>query len=203
MLKAPRPGTVKTRLGAEIGFERATQIYRLLAERQMFAVPEGWRREIHFSPVAAEMEMRAWLGRGHDYFPQCEGDLGRRLGDAVAGAFGRGATSVVVVGGDCPDLDEGCLREAVAALRTSDVVLGPALDGGYYLIGLRRPALRLFSGIPWSTEKVLETTLARITEDHLSYVLLAPKEDIDDLAGLRRLIGEPDGSDFAKGPLRP
>lgn len=186
MLKAPRPGTVKTRLGAELGFAQAAQVYRLLAEQQVSAVPADWVTEIQFSPADAEVEMRAWLGSGHGYFPQCEGDLGRRLDDAVAGAFRRGATSVIVVGGDCPDVDETCLLEAAAALRTSDVVLGPALDGGYYLIGFSRPAPQVFRDIPWSTEKVLEATRARIAETELSHALLAVKEDIDDLAGLRR-----------------
>lgn len=191
MLKAPRPGTVKTRLGAEIGFEQAAQVYRLLVERQLAAVPTGWRVEIQFSPAEAEAEMRAWLGARNGYFPQCDGDLGQRLKGAVAGAFGRGANSVIVVGGDCPDLDEACLRETASVVQSVDVVLGPALDGGYYLIGLQRRADQVFNDIPWSTENVLGATLARIDENQLGHTLLTPKEDIDDLAGLRRFIETP------------
>lgn len=195
MLKAPRVGHVKTRLGAQIGLERATRIYRLLAERQTASVPRDWRTEIHFSPSNARAEMQGWLGDGPAYFPQCEGDLGQRLTDAVAGAFGRGASAVIVVGGDCPDLDETCLRRAHEALQTVDVVLGPAWDGGYTLIGLRRPELRLFEDIPWSTDQVLTATLERAAAGRLRHVFLVPKEDIDDLAGLRRFIDNPAESD--------
>ncbi|MSU50142.1 MAG: glycosyltransferase [Opitutus sp.] len=198
MLKTPRPGTVKTRLGVEIGFEQAAQIYRLLAERQLSAVPTDWRTEIHFAPAGAGAEMQAWLGARHGYFPQVEGDLGRRLSDAVAGAFGRGADSVLVVGGDCPDLNEAGLREAATALQTSDAVLGPALDGGYYLIGLHRPALHVFNDIPWSTGNVLEATLARIAEGQLSHALLTPKEDIDDFSALSRFISQTADPGFSR-----
>ena len=193
MLKAPRAGTVKTRLGAEIGHEAATQIYRILVEHQMNSIPRDWRTEIHFSPADAGAEMQAWLGAAHEYFPQSDGDLGCRLTRAVSGAFDRGAASTVVVGGDCPTLDEACLRRAGDALPGVDVVLGPALDGGYYLVALRRAVPRLFENIPWSTEHVLATSLVRIAETRLQHTLLEPKEDVDDLASLHRAM-DTDGS---------
>lgn len=188
MLKAPRVGTVKTRLGAQIGHEAATKIYRILVEHQVASTPPDWQTEVHFSPADASDEMQRWLGSKLIYFPQSDGDLGRRLARAVAGAFERGARSVIVVGGDCPALDEGCLRQTSEELGRVDVVVGPAVDGGYYLIALRRPVPGLFEDIPWSTENVLVTSLLRITEAGLQHALLEPKEDVDDLAGLRRIV---------------
>ena len=188
MLKAPRSGSVKTRLGKEIGFHEATRVYRLLVERQLAAVPSTWPVEIHFTPADGEAEMRGWLGSSPHYLPQCPGDLGQRLNHAVAEAFKHGAPAVIVVGGDCPELDTATLYHAQALLRTVDVVLGPALDGGYTLIALHRPEPRLFMDIPWSTSTVFETTLARIAELGLTHSLLDPMEDIDDLESLRRFL---------------
>ena len=188
MLKAPRVGTVKTRLGAQIGFPEATRVYRQLVERQLAAVPRTWPVEIHFAPDDGEVEMRNWLGPSYGYQPQCPGDLGQRLIHAVADAFMRGAPAVIVVGGDCPELDTAALQHAHSLLRTVDVVLGPALDGGYTLIAFHRPEPRLFADIPWSTSTVLETTLARITELGLTHALIAPMEDIDDSDSLRRFL---------------
>lgn len=188
MLKAPRPGQVKTRLGAEIGPGPAAELYRRMAAQQVDSVPREWRTEVHFSPADAREEMEAWLGPTPAFHPQVEGDLGRRLTGAVSGAFERGASAVVVVGGDCPDLDEDCLRRTLAALQEVDVVLGPAVDGGYYLIALRQDQPRLFDRIPWSTVNVRAETMQRIAEAGLRHVLLEPKEDVDDLAGLRRIL---------------
>lgn len=187
MLKAPRPGTVKTRLALEVGASAAATIYRRLVEHQMLAIPRGWQVEVHFSPIDAAGEMRSWLGGAHDYHPQLGEDLGERLTHAIAGAFARGGKRVIVIGGDCPGLDEMTLGAASRALDTADVVIGPALDGGYYLIGLKRPAAELFRGIAWSSPTVLESTLSRLREAGLSYARLPAKEDVDDLTSWEKL----------------
>lgn len=188
MLKAPRPGYVKTRLAREIGVDAATAIFRVLVEKQMAAIPSSWRSEVHVAPADAAAEMQAWLGSRHTYHAQSEGDLGQRLISAIAGAFERGAKTVIVIGGDCPDLDQTCLNEAAALLRRFDVVLGPTADGGYYLIGLTQPAPELFTDIPWSSSQVLAATVKRVQAAELKHALLTPKEDIDDLASLRRVF---------------
>lgn len=185
-LKAPRTGTVKTRLGREIGMPAATDIYRELAEQQLRRIPAGFRVEVHYAPRGAADEMQAWLGRHRNYRAQGGGDLGARLSKAFAEGFGRGYRQIIAIGSDCPELDKACLRRAAGKLAANDVVLGPATDGGYYLIGLRRPAPRLFEDIEWSTATVLVTTQARIQECGFSSSLLEEKEDIDDLASLRR-----------------
>lgn len=186
ILKAPRSGYVKTRLGRQVGYDQATRIYRVMAERQLRSVPGTFRIEVHYAPRGAGREMRDWLGANHHYCVQSGGDLGQRLGGAFAGAFRRGGTDIIAVGADCPGLDGACLAEAARRLRKTDVVLGPAADGGYYLIGLRHPAPQLFEGIAWSSEHVLQQTVERIAASGLSHQLLSVKEDIDDLESLRR-----------------
>jgi rSAM/selenodomain-associated transferase 1 len=186
MLKAPRIGLVKTRLAREIGAESAAIVYRRLAEHQIACLPRDWALEIHFAPLDAETEMRNWLGAAHSYHPQLGHDLGDRLIHATAAAFARGAGAVIVIGGDCPGLDEALLREAAHSLQSADVVIGPALDGGYYLIGLRRPEPALFAGIPWSTPGVFDATIDRIRQRGLSQVTLPAREDVDDLPSWHR-----------------
>ncbi len=186
ILKAPRPGYVKTRLGRQVGFERATRIYRAMVERQLRSVPENFRTEAHYTPRGAAAEMRAWLGNNHRFYLQSEGDLGQRLASAFARAFRRGGKEVIAIGGDCPDLDGDCLTDAVHRLKRSEVVIGPAADGGYYLIGLRHPAPQLFDGIAWSSSKVLQQTLERVAARGLTCDLMPIKEDIDDGESLRR-----------------
>lgn len=185
-LKAPRPGTVKTRLGRDVGMTVATAAYRELAEQQLRRIPAGFRTEVHYAPRGSRAEMRSWLGSKVNLRAQCGGDLGARLCQAFTGAFARGYRRIMAIGSDCPELDAACLRHADALLEQADVVLGPATDGGYYLIGLRRPAPRLFENIAWSTGTVCATTVIRAKECGLTHALLEAKDDIDDLAAWRR-----------------
>ncbi len=186
MTKAPRSGYVKTRIAAQIGVQEATEVYRLLVERQLRATPVGWPVQILFAPVDAETEMRAWLGDDWAFAPQSSGDLGDRLQSAFAQAFANGAPSVIAIGGDCPELQAEDFLRAEEVMQRKDVVIGPARDGGYVLIGLRAPAPQLFTAIPWSTSDVLRMTIARVEDSGLSYDLLDVKEDVDDAASLRR-----------------
>jgi len=185
-LKAPRPGLVKTRLAREMGEQAATAIYRTLAEEQWRRIPANWRAEVHFTPRDAETEMRAWLGERGTFRPQSEGDLGARLATGFAEAFRAGASPVIAIGGDCPELDGDCLESARLALHNNDLVLGPAMDGGYYLIGLNRPVPELFEGIPWSSPRALAVTLERANAAALRCRLLDRKEDIDDATSWAR-----------------
>jgi uncharacterized protein len=189
MLKAPRPGFVKTRLAAEVGAEAAAAIYRRLVEHQAAAIPREWGTEVHFAPAEAAVEMQQWLGGGGAFHPQRGDDLGERLIHATESAFDRGARAVIVIGGDCPALTGSCLREAWRQLAAADVVLGPAADGGYYLIALRRAQPDLFRGIPWSSGAVLARTLERARAAGLSVAMLPTKEDVDDLPSWRRAQG--------------
>lgn len=185
-LKAPRPGFVKTRLARDLGPAQAARIYRRLAEAQLEKIPRDWLVEIRYAPRGARAEMRAWLGPRWHLRVQRSGDLGVRLTAAFAQAFKNGAHRVFAVGADCPELDAARLQRAADALTLADVVLGPARDGGYYLIGLRRPAPALFKGIPWSTTAVLRETRRRARAAGWRVRLLDELEDVDDVASWRR-----------------
>ena len=182
-LKAPAEGAVKTRLASGVGDARALAIYRWLVERQLAAIPRGWSVEVHYAPgtPAAAAAMRSWLGEasGRSYWPQPEGDLGARLQAATAAAFGRGAAAVFLIGGDCPELNETRLRSAAAALADHEAVMGPARDGGYYLLGMRAPRLDLLRHITWSTARVAEQTRERAAAAGIPLAELESLADVD------------------------
>ncbi len=195
--KAPRPGTVKTRLAADVGEAEAARIYRALGRGVVDGVRDGpWRTVVAFSPPDAREEVAAWLDPGElDFDPQTSGDLGLRMDAALTAELGRGADRVCLVGTDAPGVDAGVVREAFRALAAADVVLGPARDGGYYLVGLKRPTPGLFQDIPWSTPEVLERTLERARELDLHVRLLRPLADVDRLPDVpRELLPTPKGS---------
>ena len=129
--------------------------------------------------------MDAWLPAERLHV-QSAGDLGARMAAAFEWAFDGGAARVVLIGTDTPDLSRGDVLHAFESLRTSDLVVGPSLDGGYYLIGLPRPIPALFERIPWSTPAVLGETLNRAESLGLRAAPLAVKADIDTLEDVRR-----------------
>jgi hypothetical protein len=163
---------VKTRLAATIGGAAANQLYRELAERQLAVIPSHWRFEVCYAPHGARREMVAWLGRRTRLRLQEGNDLGARLTTAFRTTFERGSKRVLAIGADCPDLDASCLNAAANALDDCDTVLGPAKDGGYYLIGMRRNLPRLFEDIAWSSSTVLRATIERARESKASVRLL-------------------------------
>lgn len=190
-LKAPVPGRVKTRLARELGDEAACGIYCQMVERQLASLPTAWPVEIHFAPASARVDFAAWLGSSYDYHVQADGDLGIRLRNATEAAFERGHRSVVLIGGDCPALGAGDLEDVERLLHDgADVVMGPAADGGYYLLGLRsRPESPLvLEEIPWSTSDVARVTIERIDALGLRLERLEEKEDVDDFDAYHRAV---------------
>ncbi len=195
MLKAPREGEVKTRLALAIGTAEAARVYRHLVEHQIGQIPRDWRTSIHFTPADAADEMRTWLGTVHGYWPQPDGDLGSRLNSAMHSHFAISCAPLVFLGGDCPYLTTARLLEANKLLRESDAsaVLVPALDGGYCLLGLRRPLERVFSAIPWGTAAVADETRQRLREERIPWKELQPLEDVDDeMSWARAKVAFPD-----------
>lgn len=143
-------------------------------------------------PPEACPDVRASVGPEVDVLAQRSGDLGMRLAGAFEDLFRLGAEAVVIVGSDLPDLPPSIVRRAIGALeRPGDrVVIGPALDGGYYLVGLKAPHRSLFAGIDWSTPAVLGQTLDRARTLGLQVELLPPWADVDDPSDLQRLARE-------------
>ncbi len=187
-LKAPRPGQVKTRLAADLDGEAAAGIYRMLVGRTLGRVEGLGDVELRYTPddAEAEVEVEGWRRQaGWRLRPQGAGDLGERLGRALAEAFGEGAGRVVVVGTDCPWLEASDVGDAFAALGRSDVVMGPAEDGGYWLLGMDRARPELLRGIPWSTPGVYEATLQRAREAGLRVAELRRLRDVDTLEDWR------------------
>ena len=182
LLKAPVAGEVKTRLSRTLGAVNARQAYIRLAEHQLRQIPDRWRIEVHFSPADAGDALVAWLSHvgAFSYVPQCEGNLGERLAQAQATAFARGADRVVLIGGDCPELTEARLEKAVSRLGDADVVIVPAVDGGYALLASTKPTPELFTGIPWSTAAVLQATMARAEAAQRRVALESPVFDVDE-----------------------
>jgi rSAM/selenodomain-associated transferase 1 len=160
-LDAPRLGAVKPRLAREIGARHALRLYRVLAARTLEAVDRAeLEATVWYAPADAGREMRFWLGERRRLVPQASGDPGARLAASLrATAPGRGWLALTA---DCPGLDAGLLRAAAAHLLQGDPVVGPAHDGGYYLIGGVAPLPDLFGGIPWGSTRVLSETRARL-----------------------------------------
>ncbi len=180
MLKAPVAGEVKTRLAVSVGKEMALSIYRSLVERQIEEIPNDWNLEVHYTPVERKKMMEEWLGPFVALSPQEGEGLGDRLPTALDAAFFRNGGKVMAIGGDCPGLTSDVLGKASDALDQTDVVLGPAVDGGYTLIGMKRFHPELFTGISWGTDGVLGETIARLKGGNIPFFLLEELEDIDE-----------------------
>jgi hypothetical protein len=190
----PEAGTTKTRLIPALGAQGAADLQRDMTERTVaearrLAESRRVALEVRFEGGSAG-QMAAWLGDDLRCLPQGTGDLGDRMERAVRQTLDRGARRAVIVGTDCPDLTADTLADAFDALADHDLVLGPAADGGYYLIGLRQDAPALFEDIPWGTSEVLRRTLSQADELGLRVQLLDELADVDRPDDLHRLRSE-------------
>ncbi|MEB3310653.1 MAG: TIGR04282 family arsenosugar biosynthesis glycosyltransferase [Snowella sp.] len=198
----PVPGQTKTRLIPLLGTEGAAQLQRQMTEFTLVNLYPLWQSAnveifVYYSGGDRDL-IRAWLDPvieplNHPltrlngeltsnhlrYQEQETGDLGQRMQGAFADAFRAGIERVVIIGTDCPGLTPALIQEALTALNNDEVVLGPAKDGGYYLIGLNRPLPMLFQNIPWGSDRVFAQTQAILEQHHLTYYVLKTLTDID------------------------
>lgn len=171
-------GIVKTRLAAQVGDVQALEIYRQLV-RTTYSALVGltvpiWAFFSDFIPKKSEYSpTKSFLQRGED--------LGARMKNAFSDAFKLGIEKVILIGTDCPELDFNRIHEAFASLDTADLVLGPAEDGGYYLIGMKKQSDFLFEGMTWSTSLVLSQTIAKAENQGMIVARLPVLADIDTL----------------------
>lgn len=201
--KAPRPGKVKTRLLACCTPGEAAALYRafLLDSAALLRASGAGLKVVACEPPEGQAELEAVLGtEGLRYLPQPQTELGGRLDQLFAWAFGLGMDRVVALGSDSPSLPAGRLGEALGLLEKREVVIGPSTDGGYYLIGLRQPTPELFRGIDWSTGRVLAQTLERLGSRSLGLLPIWYDVDTPQDAALLRVhlealarAGEPAG----------
>ncbi len=190
----PVPGQAKTRLIPVLGPAGAARMHRRMAEHAVrvarAACEHGDTRITVCFTGARRRAFRAWLGLDLRYASQPAGDLGRRLRGAFRDAFRSRAGGALAIGADVPDVSADLLRRALAGMRTFDVVLGPAADGGYYLIGMTRERPELFRGIDWGTGRVCEQTRAAIARLGLTVLELPTLDDVDRPEDLPRLHGD-------------
>ncbi len=185
MVRCPEPGRVKSRLALDLGDAAAAGIYRTCAAKLFIAASDlldNIDKCLYCADADSREAVNAWAGQNFRFEPQPGGDLGRRLDKGFTAAFKRGAAKVIIAASDVPDISSEILSQGFDALDHSDVVIGPSPDGGYYLIGLKRRAPRLFRDIAWSTGAVMEQTLEATRKSGLTVFLLPPLQDIDTAA---------------------
>ena len=189
-VKWPEKGMVKTRLSVALGDDVAMELYKSFVEDIIATIVQsGFRPLIAYYPEDAGEKIATWLGADNDYTPQIGANLGAKMSNAFRQVFEREVSRAVLIGSDFPDLPAEIISEAFSALKIKHAVIGPAKDGGYYLIGFRLDTFSsaVFDGIPWSTAEVFERTMSIFTREGLDIHQLPIWRDIDrpeDLVGL-------------------
>lgn len=184
-IKNPILGKVKTRLAKSIGDEKALIIYKELLQKTIdIAINTEYHRELWYSSYIDENDQadpklfNKMLQVGHN--------LGERMSHSFSMAFENGFGKAVIIGSDCPDLTEERIKTAFKSLEHSDLVIGPSIDGGYYLLGMNRYQPELFSGIEWSESTVFESTIGKAKKIGLRISELPALNDIDTIEDLEK-----------------
>ncbi len=186
-----QPGRVKTRLAAHLGEVAASELYRAFLEASLSRFSQfADRRTLVYTPLDRQREFAELAANRWILAEQGNGDLGERMRRFFLASFGDGARRVVLIGSDSPTLPSEYIENAFAALKTHSVVLGPATDGGYYLIGAAEEVPPIFDGISWSEPTVLQNTILQLEEADIKYATLPAWYDVDELDDLVRLDRE-------------
>ena len=182
-VRNPISGQVKTRLARDIGDDRALEIYLHLLQHTL-EITRGlsFRKFIYYADEVSDYDL--WSVPGYTKRKQNGNDLGERMHNSFKELFDQGFTRIIIIGSDCLQLKTETLEEAVALLESNAAVIGPASDGGYYLLGLTKFYPDLFINKPWSTDKVFAKTINDFINQGISYALLEELSDIDDVTDL-------------------
>ncbi len=189
LAKYPEAGKVKTRLALDMGGQDAARIYKIIAERVFSNTSPNsdsdFGRTIFYSPLHDMGRFESWLP-GELFLPQRGEDIGEVMGNALRDLFELGASKAVITGADIPELNRTIINDAFYKLEHSDVVIGPAEDGGYYLIGMKTEYPEIFRDISWSTGYVFAETIRTIERLGLSYSTVKVLSDVDRIGDIRR-----------------
>ncbi len=185
--KQPLPGMVKTRLCPPLSPRQAADLYRICLQETVSRMGSLTGCELALC-YSGDEDWFAHNFPGVMLVPQCGEELGERMAQCLSHWLATGYEAALLIGSDTPDLPLERIEQAFSALVNADLVHGPAVDGGYYLVGESIHHPQLYQGIAWSTGKVLEQTLAKAARLDLRSVLLEPWDDLDDLSALRRLM---------------
>lgn len=189
--KSPTKGQVKTRLADQAGGDFEVELYKCFVEDTISLIENvDIPFDICFHPANMKSTFSEWLGERHSYRPQIGDNLGERLRNAFDNAFEEGFLNVVAIGSDSPDLPAHYLTESFEALAAHDAVIGPANDGGYYLIGFSKEKFtpEAFDNISWSTENVFEQTVSILKRHGRKVYILPLWHDVDTIADLKSLL---------------
>lgn len=193
-VRRPVPGRVKTRLARDLGDEAACALYRAMVADCIANVrAAGFPLFLFHDGQDTDGLPHEWVAAADKIFSQ-EGDsLGERMDAAFERSFSAGALGVILTGSDIPGLDAELLQSALASMEDHDAVFAPAFDGGYCLVASRKCSYnsKIFHEIPWSTSRVLDTTIATCTAHGVSYRLLEPRQDIDTMEDLAAYCRNP------------
>jgi rSAM/selenodomain-associated transferase 1 len=193
--KAPRAGLAKTRLVPPLLPDDAAQLYRgFLCDSVAMALELGWERVSLVYPHGSDHALRSLLPPAVHFFQQPGEGLQDALVSAFASHFGLGFDRVVLIASDTPTLPSTIPEQACVALETHDLAIGPSVDGGYYLIGMRKLHAALFEGIDWSTHQVFRQTMARATGLRLRIFATPEWYDVDEPDDLIRLRADLESS---------
>jgi rSAM/selenodomain-associated transferase 1 len=199
-IKAPEQGRVKSRLAAVLGADMALELYKDFVLDTLGAIGQAALPfRIFFHPPEAEDVVTAWLGSGRRYLAQEGRDVGERMERAFRRVFARARERAILIGSDIPDLPSAILRDAALALERNDAVIGPALDGGYYLIGFRRDRFLpdVFRGVTWSGPDVFDRTMQVLRQNSRSVHILPFWRDVDTTRDLLDLFERHRNTAFA------
>ena len=182
-VRNPISGQVKTRLAKDIGDERALEIYQQLLQHTLEITRSlSFRKFIYYADEVSDYDL--WSVPGYTKRKQNGNDLGERMLNSFKELFDQGFTQIIIIGSDCLQLKMETLEEAIALLESNNAVIGPARDGGYYLLGLTKFYPELFIKKPWSTDKVFAKTIEDFIDLGISYAFLEELSDIDTVADL-------------------
>lgn len=190
-MRYPEPGRVKTRLAKDIGETAACDIYMTMVERILLETAPAngdYERVMFYSSTVTERQVKDWVP-GERLIAQRGTDIGRIMENAFCDMFAGGAEKAMVAGVDVPGLNRTIVSRAFIELEHADIVIGPATDGGYYLVGMKCLLRDIFRDMPWGTDKVLEETLRVIAGLRLSVRTVRPLTDVDTLGDLLHVKG--------------